>query len=130
MGKKSNRLPLEVRERAVRRLQDYRSEYPPLLAAIQRVYKIGSHCHTANGGLPAGQGQQHHRLQIDDFGQAVLQLVQQKALWQIHLKDRVQGGMRILRLAYWHAQTDRRIPLGRADLQVRGSIHWKAFSSL
>ena len=53
-----------------------------------------------------------------------------KALWQIHLKDRVQGGMRILRLAYWHAQTDRRIALGRADLQVRGSLHWKAFSPL
>ena len=79
MGKKSNRLPLEVRERAVRRLQDYRSEYPPLLAAIQRVYKIGSHCQAANGGLPAGQCQQHHRLQIDDFGQAVLQLLQQKS---------------------------------------------------
>ena len=80
MGKKSNRLSLQVRERAVSRVQDHRSEYPPLLAAIQRVYKIGSNCQAANGGLPAGQGQQHHRLQIDDFSQAVLQLVQQKAL--------------------------------------------------
>jgi hypothetical protein len=53
-----------------------------------------------------------------------------KAPWQIHLKDRVQGGMRILPLAYWHGQTDRRIAQGRADLQVRGCLHWKAFCSL
>ena len=34
MGKKSNRLSLQVRERAVSRVQDHRSEYPPPLAAI------------------------------------------------------------------------------------------------
>ena len=79
MGKKSNRLSLQVRERAVSRVQDHRSEYRPLLAAIQRVYKIGSHCQAANGDLPAGQCQQHHRLQIDDFCQSVWQFVQQKS---------------------------------------------------
>ena len=34
MSKKSNRLSLEVRERAVRMVQDHRGEYPSLWAAI------------------------------------------------------------------------------------------------
>ena len=37
MNKKSNKFPPEVRERAVRRLQEHRGEYPSLWAAIKSI---------------------------------------------------------------------------------------------
>ncbi len=39
MGKKSNRLSSEVRERAVRRVQDHRSEYPLVFHFCVRLVK-------------------------------------------------------------------------------------------
>jgi transposase-like protein len=47
MSKKSNRFSPEVRERAVRMVQDHRGEYPSLWAAIESIApKIGCVSHT------------------------------------------------------------------------------------
>ena len=49
MSKKSNRFSPEVRERAVRMVQDHRGEYPSLWAAIESIApKIGCVSQTLN----------------------------------------------------------------------------------
>ena len=50
MSKKSNRFSPEVRERAVRMVQDHRGEYPSLWAAIESIApKIGCAPQTLHG---------------------------------------------------------------------------------
>ena len=60
MGKKSNRLSSEVRERAVRRVQDHRSEYPLVFHFYVRLVKkdlfehvrvVLDRCHDMGDGL-------------------------------------------------------------------------------
>ncbi len=60
MGKKSNRVSTEVRERAVRRVQDHRSEYPLFFHFYVRLVKkdffehvsaVLDRCHHMGDGL-------------------------------------------------------------------------------
>ena len=106
MSKKSNKFSPEVRERAVRMVQQHRGEYPSLWAAIESIApKIGCVPKTLNEWIK--------RDEIDNGMRAGVTTTDQQRLKELERENReLRKANEILKLAsafFAQAELDRRI---------------------
>ena len=106
MSKKSNKFSPEVRERAVRMVQQHRGEYPSLWAAIESIApKIGCVPQTLNEWVK--------RDEIDNGMRAGVTTTDQQRLKELERENReLRKANEILKLAsafFAQAELDRRI---------------------
>ena len=106
MSKKSNKFSPEVRERAVRMVQQHRGEYPSLWAAIESIApKIGCVPQTLNEWIK--------RDEIDNGMRAGVTTTDQQRLKELERENReLRKANEILKLAsafFAQAELDRRI---------------------
>ena len=106
MSKKSNKFSPEVRERAVRMVQQHRGEYPSLWAAIESIApKIGCVPQTLNEWIK--------RDEIDNGMRAGVTTTDQQRLKELERENReLRRANEILKLAsafFAQAELDRRI---------------------
>lgn len=106
MSKKSNKFSPEVRERAVRMVQQHRGEYPSLWAAIESIApKIGCVPQTLNEWIK--------RDEIDNGMRAGVTTTDQQRLKELERENReLRKANEILKLAsafFAQAELDRRL---------------------
>ena len=106
MSKKSNKFAPEVRERAVRMVQEHRGEYPSLWAAIESIApKIGCVPQTLNEWIK--------RDEIDNGMRAGVTTTDQQRLKELERENReLRKANEILKLAsafFAQAELDRRL---------------------
>ena len=106
MSKKSNQFSPEVRERAVRMVQEHRGEYPSLWAAIESIApKIGCVPQTLNEWVK--------RDEIDNGMRAGVTTTDQQRLKELERENReLRKANEILKLAsafFAQAELDRRL---------------------
>ncbi|MNT30746.1 hypothetical protein D3C72_1665550 [compost metagenome] len=73
-----------------------------LLPAQQRIDFLRTDRYPPDRRTAARQCQQQHRVNVRHLGQAVAQLLQDVALWQVHLEDRVQFPVAVFVQAHRH----------------------------